>query len=57
MDEKFIALIDAVLTQVIEDVADGDLTALQELLVYCPVDALKQYLPEETLNQLENSNA
>ena len=57
MDEKFVALIDAVLEQVVDDVQDGDLTALQELLVYCPVDALKQYLPEETLIKLENSNA
>ena len=57
MDEKFIALIDAVLEQVVEDVQNGDFTALQELLVYCPVDALKQYLPEETLAQLENENA
>lgn len=57
MDEKFIALIDAVLEQVVDDVQDGDLTALQELLVYCPVDALKQYLPEATLIKLENSNA
>ena len=57
MDEKFIALIDAVLEQVVDDVQDGDLTALQELLVYCPVDALKQYLPEATLIKLENDNA
>ena len=57
MDEKFIALLDAVLEQVVDDVQDGDLTALQELLVYCPVDALKQYLPEATLIKLENSNA
>ena len=57
MDEKFIALIDAVLEQVIDDVQDGDLTALQELLVYCPVDALKQYLPEATLIKLETANA
>ena len=57
MDEKFIALIDAVLEQVVDDVQDGDLTALQELLVYCPVDALKQYLPEATLIELEKQNA
>lgn len=57
MDEKFIALLDAVLAQIVDDVQDGDLTALQELLVYCPVDALKQYLPEATLIKLENSNA
>ena len=57
MDEKFVALIDAVLEQVVDDVQDGDLTALQELLVYCPVDALKQYLPEATLIELEKQNA
>lgn len=57
MDEKFIALIDAVLEQIEDDIKERDLTALQELLVYCPVDALKQYLPEETLNQLETANA
>ena len=57
MDEKFVALIDAVLAQIEDDIKERDFTALEELLVYCPVDALKQYLPEETLNQLENSNA
>ena len=57
MDEKFIALLDAVLAQIEDDIKERDFTALEELLIYCPTDALKQYLPEETLNQLENSNA
>lgn len=57
MDEKFIALLDAVMAQIEDDIKERDFTALQELLVYCPVDALKQYLPEETLTELENSNA
>ena len=39
-------LIDTVLKQIVTDVQAGDLTAIEELLVYCPVDALKQYLPE-----------
>ena len=57
MDEKFIALLDAVLAQIEDDIKERDFTALEELLIYCPTDALKQYLPEETLNQLENDNA
>lgn len=57
MNEKFISLLDAVLAQIEQDVKNQDFTALEELLIYCPDDALKQYLPEETLNQLENSNA
>ncbi len=50
MDVEFVQLIDRVLEQIVKDVQDGDLTAIQELLVYCPVDALKQYLPEEMTN-------
>lgn len=57
MDEKFMALMEAVLAQIEQDVKNQDFTALEELLIYCPNDALKQYLPEETLNSLENSNA
>ena len=47
MDTK---LIDRVLEQIVEDVIIGDLTAIEELLAYCPVEALKQYLPEEIVN-------
>lgn len=47
LDMEYIALVDAVLEQIVKDVQAGDLTAIQELLVYCSVDAMKQYLPEE----------
>ena len=45
-DMEYVNLVDRVLDQIVEDVRNGDLTALQELLVYCEVNALKQYLPE-----------
>lgn len=47
LDVEFVQLIDRVLEQIVEDVRNGDLTAIEELIVYCPRDALKQYLPEE----------
>lgn len=50
LDVEFVQLVDRVLEQIVQDVRDGDLTAIQELVVYCPVDALKQYLPEEMQN-------
>lgn len=50
LDTNFDNLIDSVLDQIVDDVRNGDLTAIQELLVNCPVDALKQYLPEEKQN-------
>ena len=40
-------LIDRVMDQMAKDFEGGDLTAIEELIVYCPRDALKQYLPEE----------
>ena len=43
------ALIDAVLDQIINDVQDGDLTALQELIRLIPEANLKAFLPEETV--------
>lgn len=49
-DMEYIELVDRVLDQIVEDVRNGDLTAIQELLVYCEVNALKQYLPEEKQN-------
>lgn len=49
-DMEYINLVDRVLDQIVEDVRNGDLTAIQELLVYCEVNALKQYLPEEKQN-------
>jgi len=47
---EYINLVDKVLDQIVEDVRNGDLTAIQELLVYCEVNAMKQYLPEEKQN-------
>lgn len=47
LDTNFVDLIDSVLDQIVLDVRNGDLTAIQELLAYCEVNALKQYLPEE----------
>ena len=49
-DQEFVDLVDRVLEQIVQDVRDGDLTAIEELLVYCDVEALKQYLPEEITN-------
>ena len=49
-DMEYVNLVDRVLDQSVEDVRNGDLTAIQELLVYCEVNAMKQYLPEEKQN-------
>lgn len=49
-DMEYINLVDRVLDQIVEDVRNGDLTAIQELLIYCEVNAMKQYLPEEKQN-------
>lgn len=46
----WIELRDQVLEQIVKDVQDGDLTAIEELLVYCNEEAMKQYLPEVTTN-------
>ena len=47
MDEKKQALIDRVLEQIKEDVAVGDVTAIEELLTFVPKENLIQYLPEK----------
>lgn len=39
-------LIDRVLAQVQKDIDNGDLTALEELLQYVPIDVLQGYLSE-----------
>lgn len=41
------ALIDIVIEKIKEDINDGDVSAIFELLRFCPVDNLIQYLPEE----------
>jgi hypothetical protein len=40
-------LIDLVIEQIVEDLAAGDHTAIDELLQACPEEALKSFLPEE----------
>lgn len=39
-------IIDKVLEQIKIDVAEGDLTAIEELLTFLPIKNLKNYLPE-----------
>ena len=43
------SLIDAVLEQIKTDIAMGDLTAIEGLLMTCPEEQLLGYLPEEFL--------
>ena len=40
-------LIDKVLVQIQKDIRDGDLTAIEELLRFTPVENLEGYLPEK----------
>lgn len=44
-------LINAVLDQIQADVANGDLTAIEELIRNLPVDILQGFLPEAALDQ------
>jgi len=39
-------LIDQVIEQIVDDIDDGDFTALEELLKAVPEQALRSYLPE-----------
>ncbi len=41
-------LIEAVIEQMKQDIAKGDVTAIEELLMRVPSPVLKGYLPEET---------
>ena len=49
LNTQWIDLRERVLEQIVKDVNDGDLTAIEELLVYCDEEAMRQYLPEEGL--------
>ena len=49
LNTEWLVLREQVLNQIVKDVEDGDLTAIEELLVYCEEDAMRQYLPEEGL--------
>ena len=51
LNTEWIDLRDRVLEQIVKDVNDGDLTAIEELLVYCDEEAMRQYLPEVTVDE------
>jgi len=40
-------LIDQVLEQILQDILNGDLTAIEELIKFIPESNLVAYLPEE----------
>ena len=44
-------LVDAVLAQIVKDVNNEDLTAIQELLLSCPESALRAFLPEVAIDE------
>ena len=44
--QKHDSLIDRVLDQIVEDVAQGDVTAIEELLKQVPTQVLVDFLPE-----------
>jgi hypothetical protein len=46
LNTAWLDLREQVLNQIVKDVNDGDLTAIEELLVYCDEEAMRQYLPE-----------
>ena len=46
LNTDWLDLRDQVLEQIVKDVNDGDLTAIEELLVYCNETAMRHYLPE-----------
>lgn len=43
-------LIELAIEQIVADVEAGDLTAIEELLSAVPIENLKAFLPEETVN-------
>lgn len=47
LNDKWLYLRERVLEQIVKDVNSGDLTAIEELLVYCDEEAMRQFLPEE----------
>ena len=51
MDTELVALIDQVLEQIVIDLRDGDVTALEEMLAFVPKDKLRGFLPEVTIDE------
>ena len=48
-------LVDAVIEEIKVDIANGDVTAIDELLMFLPVERLKGYLPCEAAAYEEES--
>ena len=46
-EEQLEELIDDVIEEIRKDMIDGDVTALAELLKFCPAEYLIGFLPEE----------
>lgn len=51
MNTAWIELREQVLEQIVKDVNNGDLTAIEELLVYCDEEAMRQFLPEVSVDE------
>ena len=51
LNTAWIELRERVLEQIVKDVNNGDLTAIEELLVYCDEEAMRQFLPEVTVDE------
>ena len=51
LDTEWVNLRERVLEQIVKDVNNGDLTAIEELLVYCDEEAMRQFLPEEAIDE------
>tara|TARA_R110002096_G_scaffold184582_1_gene363130 strand:+ start:1043 stop:1240 length:198 start_codon:yes stop_codon:yes gene_type:complete len=45
-------VVDAVLEEIKVDLANGDVTAIECLLMFLPVEKLKGYLPEEQVKKI-----
>ena len=51
MTDRKQELVDAVIEQIKEDIRDNDLTALDEMLKFCPADTLASYLLDGKFKQ------
>ena len=51
LNTAWVELRERVLEQIVKDVQAGDLTAIEELLVYCDEEAMRQFLPEVSIDE------
>jgi hypothetical protein len=49
-------LIDRVIERIKEDISSGDITAIEELLTFCPTEDLINFLPEEEWGNFKDDN-